>query len=68
MSNKAAMLAYSEYFLGHPRPYLTEDRDAKGAYAFIGGTSAGDISIWGIPVDDIFSVCAELFSKRCSGC
>ena len=53
MSDEAAMLAYSGYFLGRPRPCLTGAREAKVAEGdlaagSIGVVSAGDVSVWGV--------------------
>ena len=49
----AAILAYSGYFLGCPRPCLTRVREVKIAEddlaaGSIGIISAGDVSIWGV--------------------
>ena len=53
ISHRTIIFACSRYFLGCPRPRLTEVREAKVAEIYlaassIGDISAGDISIWGI--------------------
>lgn len=67
MFDRAAMLACFRYLLGCLWPCLTKTRDSKDANTFIGNTSVGSASIWGIPTDNISSVCTELFSTRCLG-
>ena len=66
-----AMLACSGYFLGCPRPCLTEAKDAKGAKgvsawgASVGGTYAEGASVGGTSASSAFVrdayVGAELF-------
>ena len=53
MSDRAAMLACSGYFLGCPRPCLTRAREAKIAEGdLVAGSirviSARDVSVWGV--------------------
>ncbi len=50
ISARAATLAYSGYFLGHPQPHLTEAREAKIAEEDLAAGSievifAGDTSV-----------------------
>lgn len=68
ISDRATILAYSKYILGRLRPYLTDTRDAKGANIFICGTYARVAFIWGMPTDNVSSICVRLFSIGCLGC
>lgn len=57
ISDEAATLACSKYFLGCPRPHLTKAKEAKIAEGnlatyFIGGISAGVPFIWGFFAED----------------
>lgn len=60
MSDIAAMLTCSGYFLGRLRPYLTGAREVEGAegdwaIGFIEDISAGGAPVWGISAGTVFT-------------
>lgn len=59
MFNRATILAYSRYFLGHLQPYLTKTGEAKVVESDLATVSIEDIfargiSIWGISIEGLF--------------